>query len=89
MGDAPRRLIDNPTPETPSGFPLLTDAAGRARLMEAGPTEMAAWEVSLMTWLDGAARALPAERVELLLAGLQRLETLDDVSALARLLVPA
>ena len=58
MVDAPRRLIDNPMPETPSGFPLLTDAAGRARLMEAGPTEMAAWEASLMTWLDGAANGL-------------------------------
>jgi hypothetical protein len=38
---------------------------------------------------DCAARAVPAERVERLLASLQRLETLEDVSALARLLVPA
>ena len=35
---------------------------------------------------DCAARALPAERVESLLAAVQRLETLADVSALARLL---
>ena len=39
-----------------------------------------------MKFRDCAARALPAERVESLLAAVQRLETLADVSALARLL---
>ena len=28
-----RRLIDNAEPVTPSGFPLLTDATGRRRLL--------------------------------------------------------
>jgi len=56
--DWPQRLIDNPTPETPSGFPLLIDAAGRARLTGASRTELAVWEAGLMAWLDGAADGL-------------------------------
>ena len=56
--DGPRRLTDNPTAETPSGFPLLTDAAGRARLTGASRREIAAWEAGLLAWLDGAADSL-------------------------------
>jgi asparagine synthase (glutamine-hydrolysing) len=52
------RLTDNPTPETPSGFPLVADAAARARLTGKSGREIAAWEASLMTWLDGAADGL-------------------------------
>jgi hypothetical protein len=40
----------------------------------------------LVKFRDCAARALPAERAESLLAAVQRLETLPDVSALTRLL---
>jgi len=58
LPDGPRRLTDNPTPETPSGFPLLTDAAGRARLTGAARREIAEWEAGLMAWLDGAADGL-------------------------------
>jgi asparagine synthase (glutamine-hydrolysing) len=58
MPEGPGRLIDNPTPETPSGFPLLTDAAGRARLTGASRAEFAAWEASLMAWVDRAADGL-------------------------------
>jgi len=53
-----RRLTDNATAETPSGFPLLTDAADRARLTGASGREMTAWEAGLMAWLDGAADEL-------------------------------
>ena len=54
----PGRLIDNPTREAPSGFPLLTDAEGRARLTGARRSQMAAWEADLMTWLGGAGDSL-------------------------------
>lgn len=56
--ERPRRLIDNATPETPSGFPLLSDVAARARLTGASRTECPAWEAALMAWLDGAADGL-------------------------------
>lgn len=53
----PARLLDNPSPITPAGFPLLTDQGDRARLLglaEGGD----AWETALMAWLDGAATPL-------------------------------
>jgi asparagine synthase (glutamine-hydrolysing) len=52
------RLIDS-VPTSPSGFPLLSDTAGRTALIE-DPTDNAAdnWEHSLMDWLDSAANPL-------------------------------
>ena len=52
-----RRFTYNPTPVTPSGFPLLTDPAGRERLTgHAAPPEDS-WERDLMAWLDSAGDA--------------------------------
>ena len=48
------RLIDDGVQETPSGFPLLADAAARARLTGTSPSEASAWEAGLMAWLDRA-----------------------------------
>jgi asparagine synthase (glutamine-hydrolysing) len=62
--DAPRHrtppttLADNPQPVTPSGFPLLSAAEERARLMGGPPAPRDAWERELMEWLDGAADPL-------------------------------
>ena len=47
-------LIDNTPPVTPSGFPLLTDIAGRARLMPGFAATADAWEASLGAWLAHA-----------------------------------
>jgi asparagine synthase (glutamine-hydrolysing) len=59
-----RRFSRNPTPVTPSGFPLLTDPADRERLTGRAPGEDA-WEIELIAWLDGASdahkRALAAD----------------------------
>ncbi len=57
VGDDPAavaRFIDNASPVTPSGFPLLTDVAGRARLMRNGTAGGDAWEDGFMAWLGGA-----------------------------------
>ena len=53
------RLIHNRTPISPSGFPLLTEIAGRAALIE-DPLDDPAdeWERSLMDWLDSTADPL-------------------------------
>jgi asparagine synthase (glutamine-hydrolysing) len=51
---AATRLIDNVPPVTPSGFPLLTDIAGRARLVPGTAPETDGWESALVRWLDGA-----------------------------------
>lgn len=51
---AATRLIDNAPPVTPSGFPLLTDTAGRARLLPGASAVADAWESSLCAWLGGA-----------------------------------
>jgi asparagine synthase (glutamine-hydrolysing) len=60
-----RRFTDNPTPVTPSGFPLLTDVAGRERLTGHAPFEADAWERELIAWLDSASdthkRAMAAD----------------------------
>jgi len=55
---SPARLIDNPEPVTPSGFPLLTDVAGRQRLAGANRAEITEWEEGLMGWLDRSADSL-------------------------------
>jgi asparagine synthase (glutamine-hydrolysing) len=52
------RLIDNPEPVTPSGFPLLTDIAGRQRLTGASYTEVTEWEEGFVRWLDRSANSL-------------------------------
>ena len=52
------RLVDNTPPVTPSGFPLLIDTAGRARLMPGTAPSPDAWESSLCSWLDTAHDAL-------------------------------
>lgn len=56
-----RRLIHNAEPTTPSGFPLLTDTATRARLTGRNGSNIDAWERSLFVWLnqsrDGLQRA--------------------------------
>ena len=53
------RLINNSPAMSPSGFPLLTDFAGRAALLEEPANEgLDAWEHSFMTWLDSAANPL-------------------------------
>ncbi len=59
-----RRFTDNPTPVTPSGFPLLTDVAGRKRLTGTVPVADA-WERELIAWLDSSSdphkRAMAAD----------------------------
>jgi asparagine synthase (glutamine-hydrolysing) len=47
-----QRLIHNAEPTTPSGFPLLTDAATRGRLTGRNGSEIDAWEQSLFGWLN-------------------------------------
>jgi len=47
-------LIDNAPPATPSGFPLLTDTAGRRRLVPHNGVDTDAWETNLVRWLDTA-----------------------------------
>ncbi len=48
------RLVDNAPPETPSGFPELTDIAGRARLVPGHVAGSDAWEDDVLAWLHGA-----------------------------------
>ena len=52
-----RRFTRNPSPVTPSGFPLLTDPADRERLIGRHPADGDAWESELISWLDGASDA--------------------------------
>lgn len=52
-----RRFSHNPAPVTPSGFPLLTDPAGRERLTGRAATTDDTWERDLVEWLDGASDA--------------------------------
>jgi asparagine synthase (glutamine-hydrolysing) len=51
-----RRFTHNPTPVTPSGFPLLTDVAGREALT-GNRASADAWEQDLIAWLDTASDA--------------------------------
>jgi asparagine synthase (glutamine-hydrolysing) len=50
--DWQQRLIHNPEPVTPSGFPLLTDTATRERLTGRNGSVTDAWEQSLFAWLN-------------------------------------
>jgi asparagine synthase (glutamine-hydrolysing) len=52
-----RRFTRNPTPVTPSGFPLLTDPADRERLTGHANSGVDAWEGELIGWLDSASDA--------------------------------
>jgi asparagine synthase (glutamine-hydrolysing) len=54
QGAALERLIHNPVPDSPSGFPLLTDVAGRERLLRHDVSEPDAYERDLMRWLDSS-----------------------------------
>jgi asparagine synthase (glutamine-hydrolysing) len=53
-----RRFTHNPTPVTPSGFPLLTDPAGREQLTGRSNHPDDAWENELIAWLDSASDPL-------------------------------
>jgi asparagine synthase (glutamine-hydrolysing) len=46
------RLVHNPEPTTPSGFPLLTDAATRERLTGRNGAAIDDWEQNLFAWLN-------------------------------------
>ncbi|MTW20204.1 asparagine synthase (glutamine-hydrolyzing) [Allochromatium palmeri] len=52
----PERLVRNPYPATPSGFPLLTDMAGRRALLEPEFRDQALddWESEFLVWLETA-----------------------------------
>ena len=52
------RLINNPVAETPSGFPLLTDAAGRRSLIGCSSLDPDQWESELIHWLNHASNDL-------------------------------
>lgn len=52
--NVPRRLIHNHSPVTPSGFPLITDIAGRETLIGIQGSVPDTWEAELIRWLDGA-----------------------------------
>ena len=60
-----RRFTRNPTPVTPSGFPLLTDPADREQLTGHPVHSGDAWESRLIEWLDTASdphkRAMAAD----------------------------
>jgi len=60
-----RRFTRNPTPVTPSGFPLLTDPADREQLTGHPVHAGDAWESRLIEWLDTASdphkRAMAAD----------------------------
>jgi len=53
-----RRFSHNPTPVTPSGFPLLTDPADRERLTGRASNHADAWEDDIIAWLDTASDPL-------------------------------
>jgi len=52
------RLIHNVNPVTPSGFPLLTDVAGREALIGAQGEHPDNWEEGVLLWLEGASDPL-------------------------------
>jgi asparagine synthase (glutamine-hydrolysing) len=53
-----RRFTHNPTPVTPSGFPLLTDPADRERLTGRTHSNVDTWENDVVAWLDTASDPL-------------------------------
>jgi asparagine synthase (glutamine-hydrolysing) len=52
------RLVSNAQPVSPSGFPLLTDVAGRTNLTGRGASAPDDWEHQLFNWLDESADTL-------------------------------
>jgi asparagine synthase (glutamine-hydrolysing) len=52
------RLIQNRSPVTPSGFPLLTDQADREYLTGRSAPEMDEWERGIMNWLNRSSNPL-------------------------------
>ena len=52
------RLIHNEEPVTPSGFPLLTDIAGRQRLTGGRAPEIDQWEEGLISWINTSSCSL-------------------------------
>lgn len=52
------RFIRNAIPMTPSGFPLLTDVAGRDAVIGSHGVYPSVWEQHLIDWLDSAADPL-------------------------------
>jgi len=60
-----RRFTRNPTPVTPSGFPLLTDPGDRERLTGHANSGVDGWEGEFIGWLDSASdphkRAMAAD----------------------------
>ncbi|WP_161938123.1 asparagine synthase (glutamine-hydrolyzing) [Mastigocoleus testarum] len=54
MANSYQRLAHNPLPVTPSGFPLLSDAAEREKLLGGYGShfEMDSWEEELIAWLN-------------------------------------
>lgn len=46
------KLIENAQPVSPSGFPLLTDVAGRERLLGGGRQQSDSWESQILDWLS-------------------------------------
>ncbi|MEH1934006.1 MAG: asparagine synthase (glutamine-hydrolyzing) [Nostoc sp.] len=51
-------LVHNSLPITPSGFPLLSDAAQREQLLGRSCSEMDQWEHDLLSWLDSGVNPL-------------------------------
>lgn len=58
ISTATPRLIHNPNPVTPSGFPLLTDVAGREKLIGPHGVKPDVWEQEVLSWLEGASDPL-------------------------------
>lgn len=58
LSTATPRFIRNPNSVTPSGFPLLTDVAGREKLIGPHGAKPDAWEEELLRWLDCASDPL-------------------------------
>ena len=52
--DVGASIIDRLRPQTPSGFPLLTDIATRARLVPGDAPSSDRWERETLAWLTGA-----------------------------------
>lgn len=53
-----RRLIHNHIPNTPSGFPLLTDSAQRELILGVDLRDLLPWEKNFIDWLESAGTPL-------------------------------
>ncbi len=56
--DSYQRLAHNPLPVTPSGFPLLSDAAEREKLLGRSYFDLDPWEEELIAWLNSSKNPL-------------------------------